>query len=156
MDFEIRTIIEANVDGALALVRETLAEFGLEFGVGSETDDQVRNLPASYVSHGGQFFVALDGGGTVVGTAGVFPVAEDAHELRKMYLRPQARGQGVGKQLFEACVAFSRAHGARRLVLDTRENMSAAIAFYESHGFVRDDAQKRGARCTRGYRLELG
>jgi hypothetical protein len=29
--------------------------------------------------------------------------------------------------------------------------MTRAITFYESQGFVRDDAQKRGARCTRGY-----
>lgn len=37
------------------------------------------------------------------------------------------------------------------MVLDTTEAMGAAIAFYERHGFVRDDTQIRGARCTRGY-----
>ncbi len=72
-----------------------------------------------------------------------------------MYLRPQTRGHGVGKHLFEACLAFCRARSSQRMVLDTRENMIAAIAFYETRGFVRDDAQKRGARCTRGYRLDL-
>ena len=41
--------------------------------------------------------------------------------------------------------------GAGPFVLDTAEQMTRAIAFYESQGFVRDDAQKRGARCTRGY-----
>jgi hypothetical protein len=33
--------------------------------------------------------------------------------------------------------------------------MTAAIAFYERNGFVRDDAQRRASRCSRGYRLEL-
>jgi ribosomal protein S18 acetylase RimI-like enzyme len=37
------------------------------------------------------------------------------------------------------------------MVLDTTEAMGAAIEFYERHGFVRDDAQIRGARATRGY-----
>jgi hypothetical protein len=41
------------------------------------------------------------------------------------------------------------------VVLDTTHSMSAAIAFYERNGFVRDDAQIRGARCSRGYRLDL-
>jgi hypothetical protein len=42
------------------------------------------------------------------------------------------------------------------MVLDTAEQMRAAIAFYEARGFVRDDSWIRGARCTRGYRLDLG
>ncbi len=83
MDFAIRAITEADVGGALAVVAETLAEFGLEFGVGSETDDQVRRLPGSYASHGGQFFVAVDGGGAVVRTAGIFPVAEATYDCAR-------------------------------------------------------------------------
>jgi hypothetical protein len=34
-------------------------------------------------------------------------------------------------------------------------DMTHAIAFYEKRGFVRDDGQLRGARCERGYRLDL-
>jgi hypothetical protein len=44
-----------------------------------------------------------------------------------------------------------RLAGGTALVLDTIEAMTRAIAFYEANGFVRDDAQVRGARCTRGY-----
>ena len=51
--------------------------------------------------------------------------------------------------------AFARAAGAQKLVLDTTEQMKAAIAFYEREGFVRDDAEVRGARCSRGYVLAL-
>ena len=40
-------------------------------------------------------------------------------------------------------------------MLDTTHPMIAAIAFYESHGFVRDDAQIRGSRCHRGYAKAL-
>ena len=40
-------------------------------------------------------------------------------------------------------------------MLDTTDAMARAIAFYEAHGFVRDDAEIRGARCTRGYVLTL-
>ena len=68
-----------------------------------------------------------------------------------MYLSPAARGRGVGVRLLDEAVAFARAEGGQRMVLDTVEAMTRAIAFYEAHGFVRDDAQIRGARCSRGY-----
>ncbi len=155
MGFSIRPITDRDVAGALDVVRDTLAEHGLEFGVGSETDEQVRGLPGSYSERGGTFLVAIDAAGTVVGTAGVFPMGEGVYELRKMYLRPSARGHGLGARLFDACLAFCRERAARQLVLDTRDNMATAIAFYERRGFVRDDTQRRGARCTRGYRLDL-
>ena len=145
----IREVEETDVPSVIALVRGVLAEFGLELGVGAETDKQLFELPRSYAANGGRFWVADEGG--IVGTCGVFPVADGDLELRKMYLDPDTRGRGVGKALLERAVAFARAEGARRLVLDTVEEMRAAIRFYEANGFVRDDEQRRGSRCTRGY-----
>jgi putative acetyltransferase len=72
-------------------------------------------------------------------------------ELRKMYLHPGARGTGLGKRLLEESVSWCRARGVGRIVLDTTEQMTRAIAFYEANGFVRDDEQVRGSRCSRGY-----
>jgi carbonic anhydrase len=72
-----------------------------------------------------------------------------------MYLAPGERGAGLGRQLLRACLDVARARGARSVVLDTIDAMKAAISLYERHGFVRDDAQIRAPRCTRGYRLDL-
>src|SRR6185295_15307062 len=120
------------------LIRAVLAEYHLVFGDGSATDDQVLELPASYRDAGGGFWVALDGDGALIGTCGVYPVAPGDFELRKMYLRGDARGLGLGRALLDEAVAFARDRGARRLVLDTTEQMGRAIAFNEAHGFVRD------------------
>jgi putative acetyltransferase len=151
----LRPIQPADVPAAIALVRASLGEFGLSFGEGSATDAQMHGLPGSYRDQGGEFFVALNAGGELLGTAGVMPVAPGIYELRKMYLRPASRGRGVGQRLFEACIEFCRAQQAKSVVLDTLHEMQSAIAFYEKNGFVRDDAQIRGARCSRGYRLDL-
>ena len=138
----------------VAIVTKTLAEFGITFGVGSPTDEQLTRLPASYDLEGGRFFVAtLEG--ALLGTAGIIPKGAAHFELRKMYLAPVARGRGVGLSLLQACASFAREQGARAIVLDTTEQMTAAIRFYEKHGFVRDDAQITASRCSRGYRLEL-
>jgi putative acetyltransferase len=147
---EVRAIEPRDVPEVLALVAEVLAEFGLEFGKGSPTDAELHGLPISYTSQGGAFWIARLGG-TLLGTCGVFPVEPATYELRKMYLRPTSRGLGVGKRLLDVAVSWTRAQGGRRMVLDTIEAMTRAIAFYEANGFVRDDSQKRAARCTRGY-----
>jgi putative acetyltransferase len=147
-------VAAADVPEVVALVHDVLAEFGIAFGVGAATDAQLYSLPESYTGAGGVFFVARQGS-ALLGCAGLFPVRDGGLELRKMYLRPAARGQGAGRALWEACRGFAKARGARRIVLDTTEQMQAAIAFYERLGFVRDDAQITAPRCSRGYRLEL-
>jgi GNAT superfamily N-acetyltransferase len=61
----------------------------------------------------------------------------------------------LGKRLLDVAVSWVRDSGGKRIVLDTIEEMERAIVFYEAHGFVRDDCQVRGSRCTRGYRRQL-
>jgi GNAT superfamily N-acetyltransferase len=111
-------------------------------------------LPGSYENYGGAFWVASDEGG-VVGTCGVFPVAPGDFELRKMYLHARSRGSGLGKRMLRESIEWTRGHGGLRMVLDTTEQMVRAIAFYEANGFVRDDMQIRGSRCSRGYVLRI-
>jgi putative acetyltransferase len=151
----LRPVRAGDVPAVVDIVRAVLAEFGLEFGVGSATDDDVLRLPGSYWEAGGMFWVAEDPCGEILGTCGVYPVEPGTLELRKMYVRPEARGRGVGRLLLDHAIAEARASGARRIVLDTLHTMQAAVHVYERAGFARDDAQIRGARCTRGYRLDL-
>jgi putative acetyltransferase len=151
---EVRPVRADDVPAVISLVAEVLSEFGLSFGQGSPTDDQLRQLPTSYADHGGAFWVAFSGG-DLLGTAGVFPVDARMYELRKMYLRPASRGLGLGTRLLDTVVEFVRARGGTHVVLDTIEEMTRAIAFYEANGFVRDDTQKRAERCSRGYARKL-
>jgi ribosomal protein S18 acetylase RimI-like enzyme len=72
-----------------------------------------------------------------------------------MYLRSSARGLGIGQRLLDEAIRWVRASGGTRMVLDTIHEMTRAIAFYEANGFVRDDRQIRGARCSRGYARDL-
>jgi len=146
----IRPVERDDVASVVTLVTEVLAEFGLTFG--NSTDDALLQLPESYAA--GAFWVAYDGD-ALLGTCGVDAVGPATFELRKMYLRSSARGLGLGKRLLDVAVAWARERGGTKLVLDTTEQMARAIAFYEAHGFVRDDTQIRGARCSRGYARPL-
>jgi len=61
----------------------------------------------------------------------------------------------LGGRLFDLCLAHVRESNGRLLVLDTPEQMSDAIRFYEKRGFVRDDRRISAPRCSRGYALRL-
>lgn len=151
----ILPISDADVPEVIALVAEVLAEFGLEFGKGTKTDDDLRGLPASYASNDGAFWIGRAASGELLGTCGVFPVAPSTFELRKMYLRPAARRVGLGSGLLDIAEAWVRERGGTLIVLDTIEAMASACSFYERRGFVRDDVQIRAARATRGYAKRL-
>ena len=52
------------------------------------------------------------------------------------FLLPERRRQGVGRQLWNATLAFARAAGYRKLVIQVRGSNSSALAFYRQLGFV--------------------
>jgi putative acetyltransferase len=135
--------------------------FGIleEFGLAADhagTDADLSDIELHYLAPGGAFWVVEDGRGRVVGTCGLWldPGDPSRCELRKMYLRPQWRGRGLGGQLLEAALAHAAAAGRRRVELETNRAMTAAIALYQSRGF-REIGGETCARCDRKFALEL-
>jgi len=73
-----------------------------------------------------------------------------------MYLRPDARGRGLGRELLAIALDWARAHDMSAVRLDTSERMVAAQRLYEAHGFERlsGDAPRQG-QCRLLYELRL-
>ena len=82
------------------------------------------------------FAVARDASQRAVGCAAVV-VDSTQGELKRMYLRPAARGQGLAQQLLQVLEAAAAGMGCRLLCLETGPYQKEALAFYARQGFAR-------------------
>jgi GNAT superfamily N-acetyltransferase len=140
---------QSHVDGFRSLVSETLREFG--FALDPELDADLTDPAATYAA----LWVAMDDG-SVVGSVALRDLGEGAVELKRMYLRPDQRGHGLGRQLLELALDWARGNEMRLVRLDTSERMVAAQRLYEAYGFERTagDAPRQG-QCRLLYELRL-
>lgn len=125
-------IREARAD-EMDVVRELFREYGDSLGIDLSFQDferELAELPWEYV----RILVAEEN--DLVGCVSLRPLGEGACEMKRLYVRPAARGTGAGRALAEAVIAEARALGYERMLLDTLPSMGAARALYRSLGFV--------------------
>src|SRR5262245_55276275 len=89
-------------------------------------DHDVAAWEREYDGASGVLLVGEDAAGSVIGTAGVRLLAPGTGELKRMWLRPEYRGLGLGRRLMEACLAAARGLGCRVLRLDSRGRLEPA------------------------------
>ena len=74
-------------------------------------------------------------GDTAAGCAAVRPIKDLTCELKRVYVRPDFRGSGLGRRLTETALQAARGLGYTRIRLDTLPQMQAAQRLYEDLGF---------------------
>jgi len=154
MGFTVRGAVPGDAAAVREIVRGVLDEYGLPPDPGG-IDRDLEDLDAFYFSRGGGFLVAVDDDATVVGSCGVVPIEGATWELRKMYLRADARGQGLGKRLLAHALDFVRSRGGRRVELETASVLVEAIALYTRAGFRPLPRSPDAKRCDRVFALDL-
>jgi ribosomal protein S18 acetylase RimI-like enzyme len=130
-------IAQATSASDIATVRELLLEYRDSLGVdfcfqGVETE--VRNLPGGYAPPGGRLFLAANDGIPVACVA-LRAAGGARSEMKRLFVRPTARGLGVGRALVSLVLDEARAIGYSEVVLDTLPSMAEAQRLYEQFGF---------------------
>jgi ribosomal protein S18 acetylase RimI-like enzyme len=117
---------------ALALIDELENQFDPLYPRESRHGYSVEKL----LREGVAFFVIREQG-SPAGCGGVQLYGTEYGELKRMYVRPQFRGRGLGKAMLDHLAAFASEQGVRLLRLETGIYQERAIRLYERYGFER-------------------
>ncbi|WP_396668557.1 GNAT family N-acetyltransferase [Microbacterium sp. R86528] len=151
------TIQESAVDApeALSLLEEYFRS--RELGFANQNVVYSIAFPAvdAFTAPAGVFVIARDESGRAVGCGGIrrVPSGQNGtrYELKHLYLRPETRGRGWGRNLLSALESHAQALGASELVLDTHHSLTAAGALYANAGYMLTDPYNDNPNATRWY-----
>jgi GNAT superfamily N-acetyltransferase len=117
---------------ALAIAQQTemAGLYGGEADIGPARDASM------FVEPVGVFLVVRDDEGRAVACGGVTRFDDARGELKRMYVVPEARGQGLGRRLLVELEVQARRLGLTGLVLETGDLQPEALGLYRSSGFT--------------------
>lgn len=123
--------------GDIETIRKLFLEYAgtLDFSLCFQGfDDELSGLPGDYAPpRGGLWLASVDG--SIAGCVGIRPLEQEICEIKRLYLRPVARGLGLGRRLTETALEFARSQNYRAMRLDTVDEMVAAQSLYRALGF---------------------
>jgi putative acetyltransferase len=131
-------ISRAESSAQIAQARELFLEYAssLNFSLCFQSfDKELESLPGEYSPPEGRLLLA-ELMGQIAGCVALHKLDSEICEMKRLYLRPQFRGKGLGRVLAERIIAEAREIGYRRMRLDTVEPvMKDAVGMYRKLGF---------------------
>jgi putative acetyltransferase len=131
------SIIPAGTPAIIGIIRELFLEYEKSLNVDlcfQNFDRELAGLPGDYSPPGGRLFLAVVEERTA-GCIALRRVSPDACEMKRLYLRPEFRGLGLGRKLASLIISEAINIGYRSMRLDTLPLMTEAIGLYRSLGF---------------------
>ncbi|RPH96241.1 N-acetyltransferase [candidate division KSB1 bacterium] len=132
-------IIQVETPAPLAQIRALFLEYAESLGFSlcfQSFDEELAGLPGMYAMPEGRLLIAyLDG--EPVGCAALHKLEDGICEMKRLYVKPAARGHGIGKLLSQKIIAEAKAIGYTSMRLDTiADRMQTAVDIYRTQGFV--------------------
>ena len=109
-------------------------EFAVDFDIASMLEQDMETLE-KFEPPSGRLLLATTMAGQVVGIGCLKHLRDGIGEIKRMYVRPAARGTGLGRALLESLLAKAKQAGYSHVRLDSAGFMEAAHSLYRSAGF---------------------
>ncbi len=124
---------EAELD-ALLLIKEYIYSLPFELDF-QDVEKELGEFPGKYSPEfrGTVLLAYIDG--VPVGVVALRKIEDDICEMKRLYVKKQARGRGIGKYLSIALMERARELGYKKMRLDTLYSMTSAVSLYKSLGF---------------------
>lgn len=104
------------------------------FSYDPQKDSDLDDIRGNYIGNGGAFFISFENGG-IVGTSAVRNLGSDACEIKRLYVKKEWRGMGLGLALFRSALDFAEQNYSI-IRLKTDRSLQKAISMYQKHGFA--------------------
>ena len=130
-------IVPAQTDEDFDIAKKLLVEYenSLSFHLSFQNfENELANLTGVYVSPTGCLLLAVYKGQSV-GCVGLRKLSDEVCEMKRLYVREQFRGLGIGRALVEAVIEEARKIDYNYMRLDTVPSMEVASTLYMSVGF---------------------
>ena len=133
------SLIQPQDNEALArIIRSVLKEFGANHPGTVYYDESTDHLFELFDGVKGSVYYVARKGGEILGGGGIYPtqgLPEGTCELVKMYLLPEARGLGLGRELISRALHFAKEAGYNQVYLETMPELKKALDTYAKFGF---------------------
>lgn len=133
------TLVQAESTAQIAQARELCLEYAQSLGFSlcfQNFDKELAELPGDYAPPEGRLLLA-ECEGQLAACVALHKLGPGTCEMKRLYLRPQFPGQGLGRALAERIIAEARQIGYQRMRLDTVEPvMKDAVVLYRKLGFT--------------------
>jgi GNAT superfamily N-acetyltransferase len=108
-------------------------EYGLEFDVEEKVSQDMTEL--DMFSPPGGRLILITSESEIVGLGCLRKIGDELGEIKRMYVRPNFRGRGIGKELLEFLFEEAKSIGYKTIRLDSARFMNVAHSLYRSFGF---------------------
>ncbi|MGV3614261.1 MAG: GNAT family N-acetyltransferase [Fimbriimonas sp.] len=133
-------LVEAGDEAALADVRTLFEAYQRELGIDlcfQGFQEELASLPGAYAAPRGRLYLIYDAG-RAVACGALRPLKEEGTaEIKRMYVLPERKGEGIGRNLLLMLMKAAEMEGYARVRLDTLARLEPAVRLYESVGFRR-------------------